>query len=93
MTKVKNLNGTSDNDPQTKGYLSWREFWEEKTGRNFSSCSCSECTSSANVGAHVQKDGADDKKWYIVPLCDSCNVSKKNVVFKVRDNDLVAVNP
>ena len=60
--------------------------------KKFSSCSCSGCTESANVGAHVQKDSAVDRKWYIVPLCNSCNVSKKNKVFEVRDNDLVAVN-
>lgn len=92
MTKVKNLNGTSDNDPKKKGYPTWRAFWEAKTGRTFSSCSCSECAASATVGAHVQKDSAIDRNWYIVPLCNSCNVGKKNEVFDVRDNDLVAVN-
>ena len=92
MTKVKNLNGTSDNDPTKKGYLSWKAFWEAKTGKNFSTCSCKGCTASASVGAHVQKDSAPDKKWYIVPLCNSCNVGKKNETFEVRDNDLVAVN-
>ena len=92
MTKVKNLNGTSDNDPTKKGYSSWKEFWEEKKGKKFSSCSCSGCLKSASVGAHVQKDSLADRKWYIVPLCISCNVSKKDEVFEVRDNDLVAVN-
>ena len=92
MTKVKNLNGTSDNAPTPKGYTSWKAFWEAKTGRTFSTCSCNGCTTSAAVGAHVQKDSSADKKWYIVPLCTSCNVSKKNEVFEVRDNDLVAVN-
>lgn len=92
MTKVKNLNGTSDNDPKKKGYSSWKSFWEDKTGREFSSCSCSGCLESASVGAHVQKVSLDDRKWYIVPLCNSCNVSKKDEVFEVRNDDLVAVN-
>ena len=90
MTKVKNLNGTSDNTPP-RGYSSWRAWWEAQTGRRFGTCSCSSCASSATVGAHVQKVGSDNK-WYIVPLCSSCNVSKKNVEFYVRDADLVAVN-
>lgn len=92
MTKVKNLNGTDDNAPDSKGYPTWRAFWEAKTGRSFSDCSCDECKSSATVGAHVQKADSADRKWYIVPLCSSCNVSRKNEVFEVRDNDLVAVN-
>lgn len=92
MTKVKNLNGTSDNNPRSKGYATWKEFWEDKTKRKFSTCSCGECIATATVGAHVQKANSSDMKWYIVPLCNSCNVGKKGIVFEVRDNDLVAVN-
>jgi hypothetical protein len=92
MTKVKNLNGTSDNKVPA-GFNSWKDWWEKQTGRKFGNCSCNECGSSAEVGAHVQKSGAIDRKWYIVPLCNQCNVGKKNVEFYVKDNDLVAVNP
>lgn len=91
MTKVKNLNGTTDNKVPS-GYSSWKEWWEKKTNRKFSDCSCGDCKKTADVGAHVQKAEGSDKKWYIVPLCTSCNTGKKNVVFEVRDNDLVAVN-
>ena len=91
MIKVKNLNGTSDNAPPA-GYSSWKQWWEEKKGRKFGTCSCGDCNSSAEVGAHVQKAYSTDLKWYIVPLRTGCNVGKKNVIFEVRENDLEPVN-
>ncbi len=89
MVSVHNLKGTVDNNVPV-GYSSWKEFWEKKKGRNFSTCSC--CNQRAEVGAHVQKDSIMDRKWYIVPLCTSCNVSKKDKTFSVRENDLQPVN-
>lgn len=91
MTKVKNLNGTADNKPRN-GCSTWKEFWETKTERKFGTCSCNGCLSRAEVGAHVQKVDPNDKKWYIVSLCNSCNNSKNGEVFEVRDYDLVAAN-
>lgn len=92
MIKVKNINGTSDNTPP-RGYLSWKSWWETKKNRKFNSCSCSGCINSATVGAHVQKAGSPDRKWYIVPLCAACNKKPKGEEFDVREYDLVAVNP
>ena len=90
MTKVKNLNGTSDNLPP-RGFSSWRSWWEAKTHRRFGTCSCYGCSSAAQVGAHVQKVFGGNE-WYIVPLCSACNVGRKNVSFYVQDADLVRVN-
>lgn len=89
--KVKNLNGTSDNKPPD-AHDSWKSWWEKKKGRNFSKCSCKGCRENAQVGAHVQKAASADKKWYIVPLCNSCNVSKKNIEFDVKKDEIVPVN-
>lgn len=91
MVKVKNLNGTSDNNPPSP-YLTWKEWWEDKKGRKVGICSCEGCLNRAEVGAHVQKANVSDRKWYIVPLCTRCNVSKKNVEFSVNENDLEPVN-
>ena len=91
MIKVKNLNGTTDN-AVPKGYSSWEKFWESKKGRDFDTCSCKDCTNKAKVGAHVKKANSTDNKWYIIPLCISCNNKPKNEVFEVREYDLVAVN-
>lgn len=91
MAKVHNLNNTTDRKPP-KGYATWREWWEDKKGRKFSTCSCYSCTSSAEVGAHVQKHGSSDRKWYIVPLCRGCNGMSSDETFYVRDNDLEPIN-
>ncbi len=91
MIKVHNLNGTTDNKPPC-GYDSWKEWWEERKNRRFNECSCYRCTSKAEVGAHVQKSGSVDEKWYIVPLCISCNSSKKDMDFFVNKEDLEQVN-
>ena len=89
-TLVHNLKNTSDRlAPNNVG--SWKKWWQMKTGRSFDKCSCTSCKGNAEVGAHVQKDNGTDK-WYIVPLCNSCNVSKKNESFYVDSNDLVALH-
>ena len=90
--KVKNLNGTSKYKPIKKGYSSWKEFWEDKKGKKFNYCSCIDCKSPAEVGGHVQKAYSTDQKWYIIPLCKSCNKRKKEDIFEVRAIDLEEVN-
>ena len=91
MINVKNLNGTADNGPRSKGVSSWREFWESRKGHSFGKCSCSGCSNFADVGAHVQKCDQSDRRWYIVPLCASCN-GKRDTFFSVHSNDLVPVS-
>ncbi len=91
MARVHNLNGTSDRRPPS-GYSSWKAWWEARKGRKFSLCSCSICVDPATVGAHVQKHGVADRKWYIVPLCDKCNQKPGTEVFSVSDGDLEAIH-
>jgi hypothetical protein len=31
------------------------------------------CGNKAADGAHIQKISPDDRSWYIIPLCRSCN--------------------
>lgn len=66
--KVKNLNGTSDNN-HPAGYVSCKEFYLARRRFWPSTCACFGCTSPAEVGAHVKKIGSYDGSWYIVPLC------------------------
>ncbi len=87
-TKVKNLNGTSDNKVPNC-YNSWLDFWEKKSGQKAGECGC--CNQSADVGAHVQKANSSDKSWYIVPLCRGCNNKSSTEEFDVYTT-LVAVN-
>jgi hypothetical protein len=69
---VKNVNG-SGRYPAPKGYSSWLEYWKAQTGINPTYCSADNCWGTNLVGAHVQKAYSSDQRWYIVPLCVSCN--------------------
>lgn len=91
MVEVHNLNNTADRQPP-KGYDTWRQWWEAKKKHKFGTCSCYDCANSAIVGAHVQKHSSSDRKWYIVPLCRECNGKKGEVIFRVREKDLEAIN-
>lgn len=71
--KIKNINGTSTN---TCSCGSWLEHWKKFSGQSIPTyCSEKSCTKKDLVGAHVQKSGAYDSNWYIVPLCNSHNLS------------------
>ncbi|MDR1846950.1 MAG: hypothetical protein LBR17_02395 [Bacteroidales bacterium] len=89
MICVKNLIGTSDNRVPND-YSSWLDYWEKEKNQKANQCSASDCSQSDNlVGAHVKKVGSDDNSWYIVPLCQSCNMSERE--FLVNENLLVPV--
>ena len=72
MTKVKNVSGSS-RFPVPAGYSSWLDYWEQKTGTKKSVCGVVGCSNNNLVGAHVQKVGSSDQKWYITPICADCN--------------------
>ncbi|MBQ9510037.1 MAG: hypothetical protein IJR53_11550 [Bacteroidales bacterium] len=69
---VKNVSGSS-RFPAPKGYRSWLEYWEAVTGSAAFYCGASGCYQTDLVGAHVQKAYGPDHRWYITPLCRSCN--------------------
>jgi hypothetical protein len=69
---VKNVNGSS-RWPAPSGYTSWLDYWEKKSGKSVSICGAENCSKRNLVGAHVQKVYGTDKKYYITPLCSSCN--------------------
>ena len=69
--RVKNINGTTGHDCKC---TSWLEHWKNYGGGALPvSCPETNCIESAEVGAHVQKDGTTDNSWYIVPLCKTHN--------------------
>ncbi len=79
---VKNLNGTADNKAPY-GYISWLDFWEKKSGKK--AHECAHCRAKATVGAHVQKASIEDRRWFIVPLCEKCNQKPSTDVFAVYE--------
>ncbi len=86
--KVKNINGTSQNNCKCG---SWLKHWEKFSGRKAYSCSAEGCYGIEIVGAHVQKDSLYDSNWYIVPFCYSHNRSVNKVELKIGV-ELVSAN-
>ena len=72
MIQVKNVPGSS-RFTAPLGFSSWLEYWEKKTGTKKGICGANDCSNKDLVGAHVQKVNSGDKKWYITPLCKTCN--------------------
>ena len=86
--RVKNLNGTSQ---RTCKCGSWLKHWENFGGCVTTICSVVNCGEIAEVGGHVQKIG-NDNRWYIIPLCKSCNNKKGEELEIYDDIKLVSAN-
>lgn len=72
MIVLRNVKGTSRFKKPTWA-SSWLEYWKDNSNTSDPPC-CAACGCKEDlVGAHVQKVSDDDKSWYIVPLCKSCN--------------------
>lgn len=70
--KIRNINGTSDNQCKCG---TWLKHWEKYSGQELPSyCPVRDCLSTDLVGAHVQKVNGDE--WYIAILCRGHNQSK-----------------
>ena len=82
FVSVTNVNG-SGRFTAPAGYTSWLDYWEKKTGKKVSVCGVKNCDGADLVGAHVQKAYSTDKKWYITPICRSCNGKPSDEVFEV----------
>ena len=71
---------------------SWLNYWERNTGfsiQNGKLYNCPACGKSVYRndfdGCHVKKAyNTFDNKWYIVPLCSSCNQS--NTILNIDNN-------
>src|SRR5580698_2962554 len=71
--KLRNINGTNG---LTCSCGSWLDHWVNfNPGGQAVPTYCPElsCLRRDLVGAHVQRDGGMDGKWYIVPLCQGHN--------------------
>lgn len=77
---IKNITGSSKISEKPKHFGSWLQFWEHFAGKVITRnerwiCpACGKSVLGSNFdGCHVQKADSTDQKWYIAPLCDSCN--------------------
>lgn len=89
MVKVKNINGTTEHDCSCGSWLKhWSKFaWQDVPG----TCPEITCFNPPEVGAHVQKDDHEDRRWYIVPLCIEHN-GKTGQALILKDTTLVPAN-
>ena len=70
--RVNNINGTSENKCSCGAWLNHYKRFNGEANSEFP-CGEKRCGRIATLGAHVQIDGAADRAWYIVPLCDEHN--------------------
>ena len=64
---------------------SWKQYWLNKTGGQWpQECCIKQCTKSATVGAHVEI--SNKTRYYILPMCHSCNTGKLNKWLPVDAN-------
>lgn len=71
MVNVKNINHGTD---QNTNYINQWETYMDKTLCGCANINCKNHDSyDALVGGHVKIIGSTDNRWYITPLCHSCN--------------------
>jgi len=68
MARITNINGITDTICKCG---SWLQHWENFSDQTITYCCANFCIEKELVGAHVQKANSTDKKWYIIPLCQS----------------------
>ncbi len=70
-TEVMNVEGSS----KSAKHMSYKKYWETKTGKSFDKCANKDCKQNAAHGGHVyiinNKQYKDNQ--YIIPLCAKCN--------------------
>lgn len=101
MSKVRNVIGNATRAVLPNGYQSFIDVWKEKSGQRIPD-NCPVCGNRFRydndrlqpVGAHVQKVHANaTNKWYLTPICKSCNSSQGNAgEFDVDDRYLVEIS-
>lgn len=78
---------------------SWEDYWRFITKKPLPACQNKNCTNETDnpeiVGAHVYKcasiRGQEDKnRWYIVPLCKSCNSDENTNVMELKNTAILA---
>ncbi len=91
---VKGSSKISQNPPFPYG--SWLQYWEGISGFSIDPNTEYECPGCGKKitrknfdGCHVQKCGLVDRKWYVMPLCDSCN--HRTDMFSVDEKLLLPV--
>lgn len=85
---VKSLKTGPNHPKPTCSCNSWLDHWEKNRGLTAGHCRACRLDKphSSLLGGHVIKVDSSDQKWYIVPLCSSCN-NKDPFVFSLYNSD------
>jgi len=76
---VSNVNGTAGLACKCG---SWLDHWRKYSRQRYEYCGEGSCSARSEVGAHVQKNTAFDRAWYIVPLCTRHNARAASMTLK-----------
>lgn len=71
-----------------KEFLTWRAYWEAKTGRRFGQCSCIECEKEAEFAARIVSC-AKEGSYYLVPLCHLHYI--RSIEFVINKADVLII--
>lgn len=101
--KVESAKGTSKWPDPACRCKDWLSHWYENmrfidsryANKMIATTSCPLCNQPITeenplVGAHVQKILSNDRDYYIIPVCKSCN-SSKGFTFSIDDKYLVSM--
>ena len=85
MVLVENIEDTAQEDCACG---TWLQHWENYSPDELpKKCVAKGCNNNVEVGAHVQKVLGNDNTAYIVPFCQSCNMTDE--YFYVPDEALI----
>jgi hypothetical protein len=70
---IWNINGT---EQKKCNCGTWFKHWEKFSKQTATFCPVRNCLEMDLEGAHVQRNGSEDKNWYIFPLCRIHNADK-----------------
>ena len=90
MSKIRNINGTSDNNEYCK-CGSWIKHWNKYVETRLpGKCIVVGCKNDDVVGAHVKKVDSQDDDWYIASLCRGHNNASSEDVLDIYSFKLLA---
>lgn len=89
MIKIALVQIIRDGNKPPQEYSTWKDWWEQKKGRNFYICSNRLCNRDAEVGAVVRKLADGNGKLYVAPLCQPCYEITHS--FHIQDPNMVAL--
>lgn len=82
VIKATNVKGSAVDNKKI-----WLREWEKYTNESLDRCCFFNCNNDSEVGGHLYLDNdIDGKHYYIAPICKTCNKSKNDQFYTMRQN-------